>query len=184
MTAETMKCGVCGASVPQGMDKCGECNAALHSGVSIKSGGILARLGAGLVDVLVLSSFLAVVIIEHLPWWSAFIGLALFIGIGYLLYGSLGKSLFGLSVEVTPRARYYIRETVGKLASTVTFGIGFLMMFSNDGLALHDLIAKSSVVRIQRNSPAIQGIRTLLLVAAVGIVAFLGAKFGTRVSIH
>jgi hypothetical protein len=50
-------------------------------------------------------------------------------------------------VTVDGHLRFLARETVGKLASLGIFGIGFLLIFSSEGLALHDLMAHSRVVR-------------------------------------
>ena len=80
-------------------------------------------------------------------WWAVLLAWLTLVEVGYHLRGSIGKTFTRLSVPITSRWQYYLRETVGKLASASTFGIGFLMVFGNERLALHDYIAKTKVVR-------------------------------------
>jgi len=108
-----------------------------------------------------------------------FIALILLIEAGYWLHGSLGKSLFGLSIEVKGRGRYYLRETFGKLASTATFGIGFLLILSKEGLALHDYIAGTRVVQAHRRSLNSRVGGALALVIGAGCAAYVGARLGS-----
>lgn len=104
----------------------------------------------------------------------------MFIELGYQLRGSLGKTLFGLSVNVDGHLRFLLRETIGKLASLAIFGIGFLLIFSSEGLALHDLMAHSRVVRRKEAKRMSQTVRIAVLLVAVGIVAYAGAKLGSQ----
>jgi S1-C subfamily serine protease len=174
----SVRCGFCGASLPGVGSACPECKKAIAP-VSFRTGGVLARLAAGLVDVFVLCSLIAVLTDIHLGWWSLPAAGIVALETGYRLHGSLGKSLFGLSVRFNSRTRYYLRETIGKLASLTIFGIGFLLIFSKEGLALHDLIADTCVVPVKRSSPSVQGIRVLLLIISVAAVAYFSAKLGT-----
>ena len=54
----------------------------------------------------------------------------------------------------------------------------FSLIFGAEGLALHDRIAGSRVVRAQRVYAALHAIRIVALLIAVGVVAFVGAKLG------
>jgi S1-C subfamily serine protease len=175
---QSVRCGFCGASLPEVGSACPECKKAIPP-VSFRTGGVLTRLAAGLVDVFVLCCLIAVLTAIHLGWWSLPAAGIMALETGYRLHGSLGKSLFGLSVRFNSRTRYYLRETIGKLASLAIFGIGFLLIFSKEGRALHDLIADTSVVPVKRSSPSVQGIRALLLIICVAAVAYFSAKLGT-----
>lgn len=174
---QTVGCGFCGAPVPNLGSVCLECKRTIAP-VSFSTGGVFARVAAGLVDIIVLSSLLAALAAIGLGWWSLVAGWAVVLEAGYRLHGSLGKSLFGLSVRFNSRSRYYLRETVGKLASLSIFGIGFLLIFSKEGRALHDLIADTYVVPIKRSSPSVQGLRALFLMASVAAVAYFAGKLG------
>lgn len=170
-----VKCSRCGAAL-DGQKACPICSGTHNTTVSFKNGGVLLRLAAALVDVILLSCPIAIILWLKLPWWSLLLAYAALLEMGYRLHGSVGKSLSGLAVEVTGRKNYYLREVVGKFASFLTFGIGFLMIFGDEGLALHDLIARSRVTRAQRRSLALQrlGLGSVAVVIVVG--AFWAGK--------
>ncbi len=111
-----------------------------------------------------------------LKWWVIFLTWFVFIEIGYQLQGSIGKRFVGVSVPVKTRFQHYLRETVGKLASLAIFGIGFLMIFSKERLALHDYMAKTRILRIGRAALLRQAIISLTLL--FGLVT--GAYFLLR----
>ena len=97
---------------------------------------------AGLQDVLApIAGFLGVIV----RW-------AYYVYMTYDYEATLGKKLFGLRVisasnEQVDLGQIFLRETVGKIASAVIFGIGFLMVgFNNKKEGLHDKIGKTRVV--------------------------------------
>lgn len=115
-----------------------------------------------------------------LRWWAPVLAWILLVEVGYHLRGSIGKALFGLRVQVSGRARHYLRETLGKLASMATFGIGFLLVFSKERLALHDYIAKTRIVVQRPQRIAAQALCVVALLLGVGFVAYWGARLGVR----
>ena len=176
--SDTEKCAACGATLPDGAVECGVCKER-ETWVTVASGGVLERVGAGIFDFVFLGSVIAALLIVGVGLWSVFVAWIAFIELGYQLRGSLGKALFGLSVNVDGHLRFLVRETVGKLASLGIFGIGFLLIFSSEGLALHDLMAHSRVVRRKEAKRISQTIRIAVLLVAVAIVAYAGAKLGS-----
>lgn len=97
---------------------------------------------SGLQDVLApIAGFLGVIV----RW-------AYYVYMTYDYEATLGKKLFGLRVisnsnEQVDLGQVFLRETVGKIASAVIFGIGFLMIGFNDKKeGLHDKIGKTRVV--------------------------------------
>jgi S1-C subfamily serine protease len=176
--SETGKCGRCGVEVAFGAPECDHCKGR-STPVSLRSGGVLARIAAGIFDLLVLGSLIAGLLLLKMGLLSILVAWVLIFEVGYRLKGSLGKALFGLSTEVDGRLRFFLRESLGKFASLAMFGIGFLLIFSSEGLALHDLIVGSRVVQRNRTYPVSHAFRIALLLVAVGVVAFTGAKLGS-----
>jgi S1-C subfamily serine protease len=137
---------------------------------------ILARTAAAAIDTIVVLSLSVLLIRAGFKWFCIPLVCFMLLEVGYHLRGSLGKSLFGLSVTSSGRKQYYLRETVGKIASTAIFGIGFFLVFSKEGLALHDLIARTCVVPAKQLTLTMQGIRAFLLIVVAGTVGYFGAK--------
>ena len=181
--SDAKKCAACVATLPDGAVECGVCKER-ETWVTVASGGVLERVGAGIFDFVFLGSVIAGLLIAGVGLWSVFVAWIAFIELGYQLRGSLGKALFGLSVNVDGHLRFLVRETVGKLASLGIFGIGFLLIFSSEGLALHDLMAHSRVVRRKEAKRISQTIRMAVLLVAVAIVAYAGAKLGSPMKIQ
>jgi len=106
--------------------------------------------------------------------------------VGYQLDGSIGKSFIGIRTVVKNRAYYFLRETIGKIASLATFGIGFVMILSKEGMAIHDHMAKTRVVRTSNISPFREAIVSLVILIGliVGGAHFVStpAKFGESLS--
>ena len=131
------------------------------------------RLCAAIVDVSLLAVSGALLMWFGLKWWGVFLTWLVLIEIGYQLRGSVGKRFVGISVPTNNRFRHYLRETIGKLASFAIFGIGFLMVFSGEHLALHDYMAGTKVVRSGRAARVRQALVSLLLLVSLGAGAFL-----------
>src|SRR5206468_12448496 len=64
------------------------------------------------------------------------------------------------------------------LASVATFGIGFLLVFSSERLALHDHIARTRVVRRRPQAIAAQTLAIVGLFLGVALAAYSGARLG------
>lgn len=141
---ESGTCGHCGGSISTGARFCPSCGKL----ISPEPANWFERLCAATLDISVFAGCVALLIWLGLKWWIWFPVLLVLTEIGYQLRGSIGKSFMGLSVPVTGRSQHYLREAIGKLASVVTFGIGFLMVFSKERLALHDHMSKTVVLRI------------------------------------
>jgi S1-C subfamily serine protease len=95
-----------------------------------------------------------------------------YLEVGYRCGGSLGKLLLGLKVVVPNRRTYLFRETIGKLASAATFGVGFALVFTKDRLAMHDYMAKTSVVVRSVPFKASQAVAVVALAAFATLVAY------------
>jgi S1-C subfamily serine protease len=156
---ESGACGHCGGSLSTGARFCPSC------GILISRGAVnwLERLCAAMLDISIFVGCTALLIWLGMKWWIAFPVWLVLTEIGYQLKGGIGKSFMGLSVPITSRSQYYLRETIGKLASVATFGIGFLMVFSKERLALHDHMSKTAVLRVG----GIPRIRTAIVSVAV-----------------
>ena len=131
------------------------------------------RLCAAIIDMFVLVVISGLLIWFGLKWWIVFLTWFVLIEIGYQLKGSVGKRFVGISVSAKNRFQHYLREMIGKLASLSIFGIGFLMIFSREHLALHDHMAKTKVVRSGRAARVLQTLISLLLLASLGMGALL-----------
>ena len=134
------------------------------------------RLCAAGIDITIWLACASFLIWLGVKWWVIFPIWLVLTEVGYQVKGSIGKSFLGLSVSVKNRARHYLRETIGKLASVATFGIGFLMVFSSEKLALHDYMARTSVVRVDTAQRVRQAISSLLLLLAIVSIGYFGLR--------
>jgi S1-C subfamily serine protease len=91
-----------------------------------------------------------------------------YLEVGYRCGGSFGKLLLGLRVTVPNRRTYFFREIIGKAASVATFGVGFAIVLSKDGLAMHDYMAKTAVIEGRAPFRGSQAVAIALL-ACVGV---------------
>lgn len=143
-------CPQCGLALALAAKLCSACGApAVHlaadSPVVRKSGGF-DRVIAATLDIVALGALFVGVVWLGLQQWWIILCWAVFLEIGYRCGGSPGKWLLGLRVIVQNRPAFFFRETIGKLASVLTFGVGFLLVFTRDRLAMHDYMANTSVV--------------------------------------
>jgi S1-C subfamily serine protease len=135
------------------------------------------RFFAFCLDLLLLSFACVFLAWLHSPWWSYGLLYILLLEIGFRVHGSIGKATLGLTVATSGRLCYYIRETVGKLASLMTFGIGFMMSLTEEKLALHDYIGRTRVVVARPPQPAHLALAFSLVAVAVSFVGYhLGLK--------
>jgi S1-C subfamily serine protease len=167
MTAPEV-CSHCRASLSVGAHFCPSCGYL----VSPEVPNWFDRLCAATVDTSIWIACSALLIWLGVKWWVIFAIWIVLTEIGYQLRGSIGKSFIGLSVPVKGRAQHYLRETIGKLASVATFGIGFLMVLSNEHLALHDYMAKTSVLRVGSAQRPRQAIISLSLIFGLATCAY------------
>lgn len=164
-------------------DICGNCQAALVPGarfcpscgslVSSEQANWYDRLCAGGVDGAIFAACTGFFIWIGLKWWIAFPIWLILTEIGYQLRGSIGKSLLGQYIKEKNRRQHYLRETIGKIASLATFGIGFLMILSKERLALHDYMAKTSVRRTGNAGRARQAVVSVVLLMGAALLAYL-----------
>jgi S1-C subfamily serine protease len=161
-------CTHCGGSFTEGARFCPTCGFLNSS----ESASWFDRVCAGAIDGVVLAGSLGLCIRFGLKWWLWLLAWLALIEIGYHLKGSIGKGLTGIRVLSKSRFHLFLRETIGKLASLATFGIGFLMILSGERLALHDYMAKTSVVRTGRSAPLRQALLALLILFAAGMSVF------------
>lgn len=95
-------------------------------------------------------------LVRHVAYWliPAQIIIFIYYAYFYMTYGaSPGKMVFGLRVISTidnqnpTLTQIFIRETLGKFFSYVSFGLGFALAFvRRDGRAFHDLLSSCQVV--------------------------------------
>jgi uncharacterized RDD family membrane protein YckC len=136
--------------------------------------GIASRLGAAVVDALLLGGLSAGVVWATLRWCelpmeqvrvlpiAPTVAFLLLVGLGYLLLftaaggQTIGKMLFGIRVvgDETPYAtggalslRQAVYREVVSLPSILALGLGFLPALFGDERALHDRLAQTRVVR-------------------------------------
>jgi S1-C subfamily serine protease/RNA polymerase subunit RPABC4/transcription elongation factor Spt4 len=166
---DTKVCSHCAASFSEEAHFCPTCGYP----TSCESANWFDRLCAAVVDVSMLVASCGLLMWLGLKWWVIFLTWLVSIEIGYQLKGSIGKSFVGISVPVKTRFQHYLRETVGKLASLAIFGIGFLMIFSKERLALHDYMAKTRVLRIAPAALLRQAIISLSLLFSLVAGAYL-----------
>lgn len=166
---DTKACSNCAGLLSEGVRFCPSCGYPASS----EAAKWFDRLCAAVIDVSLLVASCGLLMWIGLKWWVVFPTWFVFIEIGYQLKGSIGKSLVGISVPVKSRFQHYLRETLGKLASLAIFGIGFLMIFSKERLALHDYMAATRVLRIGRAAPLRQAIIGLFLLVGLVTGAYL-----------
>ncbi len=162
-------CSHCTRSLSDGAHFCPTCGYL----ASPESANWFDRLCAAIVDLCVLVAISGLLMRLGLGWWVIPLIWLVFIEIGYRLKGSVGKSFVGICVPVKTRLQHYVREIIGKLASSAIFGIGFLMILSRERLALHDYMAKTKVVRIVSAATLRQAIVSLSLLFALLAGAYL-----------
>lgn len=163
-------------------DICGNCQAALVPGarfcpscglpVSSDQANWYDRLCAAGVDGAIFAACTGLFIWIGLKWWIAFPIWLVLTEIGYQLRGSIGKSLLGQYIKEKNRRQHYLRETIGKIASLATFGIGFLMILSKERLALHDYMAKTSVLRTGNAGRVRQASVSVVLLTGAALLAY------------
>lgn len=138
--------------------------------LAVRKSGRLSRLTAAIFDLVILGLILAGILRMGLrPWWFIICWI-IYIEVGYRCGGSLGKLLLGLRVAVPNRRTHLFREIIGKLASVATFGVGFALVLTKERSAMHDYMAKTTVMKGGvpfRGSQAV----AILVLAAVGLVA-------------
>ena len=168
-------CQQCSAPLSPNERRCQRCGFSVS--VPVPLGSFVARTAAGLFDLTlwILSTF--ALLKAGCSWFSPLIAWIGLVEIGYHLRGSLGKVLFGLSIVVSGRAQFYLRETIGKLASVATFGIGFLVVMGNERMAFHDYIAKTRVVQLRLQPANIRVLAAFGLFLGVGLAAYVGTHF-------
>jgi S1-C subfamily serine protease len=146
---------------------------------STNSANPLNRIGAAILDLIILCAATLLFGRLGLGLWAFPSVWLVWMEVGYRLHGSIGKAFFGLAVESNGRGGFYLRETIAKLASIATFGIGFLMIFGADHLALHDLIAKTQVVQAPTTNN-LQIVWVVSLSIVVGFAGYVGARWGSK----
>jgi S1-C subfamily serine protease len=167
---DTKVCSHCAGPLSEGAHFCPACGYLACP----ESANWFDRICAAAVDVTLFVASCGLLMWLGLRWWVIVLTWLVFIEIGYQLKGSIGKSFVGISIPVRTRFQHYLRETIGKLASLAIFGIGFLMIFSKERLALHDYMAKTRVLRIVSASTLRQAIVSVsLLFCLVTGVYFL-----------
>jgi len=172
-------CRSCGASIISDARFCPSCGVSLTAQMETpKPPRLLIRFTAALCDLLCWLLLSFGLFRVGLRWWAPVVAWILLVEVGYHFRGSIGKALFGLHVQVSGRARHYLRETLGKLASMATFGIGFLLVFSKERLALHDHIARTHVVLRRYQTAGTEALTIIGLLLCVGLIAYLGARLG------
>lgn len=173
-------CRECGKDLVAGARFCAFCGTAVDSGEELKDASPWRRLVAALLDLLILGG---------LAWTLHAVGASLLwtvaawiasLELGFLLGGSVGKRAFGLRTVASSRWNFYYRESIGKLASLALFGIGFVLPLSRQRRGLHDYIAGTRVVEFDTSSGFGQGIALCGVLAAIGVVAYLGGKAASQ----
>lgn len=156
-------CLRCGGGLSAGVRYCPSCG---HL-VSADRANSFDRFCSAVVDASIWLGCSALLVWFGLGWWVILPVWIVLTEFGYQLQGSVGKSVVGLAVPVKGRYQHYFRETIGKLASLATFGIGFLMVLSEEGLALHDYMAGTRVLRVRKAARTLEGAITLFLLLGI-----------------
>jgi S1-C subfamily serine protease len=162
-------CENCKAALVLGARFCPSCG----SPVSSEQANWYDRLCASGVDGTIFAACTGLFVWIGLKWWIAFPIWLILTEIGYQLRGSIGKSLLGQFVKEKNRRQHYLRETIGKIASLATFGIGFLMILSKERLALHDYMAKTSVLKTGDAGRVRQAFVSVVLLAGAALLAYV-----------
>ena len=169
-----MRCFYCRAENRPGADYCDTCGAAMAGGAPGKLGpvreppqqpirrtgpaieymGFWIRLGADVIDTLILMGGQAIL---NILGDAVVVGLVLGFGYSVLFTGlrgqTLGKMVFGIMVvdelgDLPGLRRAFVREVPGKLISFLVLGLGFLWIaWDERKQGWHDKIAKTYVVR-------------------------------------
>jgi len=140
---------------------------ALRRGTSV---GVVSRLGAAIIDAVLLGGLSTAVVWTTLRWCglplaeirilplAPTLAFLLVVGLGYLLLftaaggQTLGKMVCGIRVvneddsTLLPLGQAMYREVVA-LPSTLALGLGFLPALVGDERALHDRLAHTKVIR-------------------------------------
>ena len=161
-------CGNCKTVLLPGVRFCSSCGSPVSSGQA----NWYDRLCAAGVDGAIFATCTGVLIWIGLKWWIAFPIWLFLTEIGFQLRGSIGKNLLGQYIKENNRHQHYLRETIGKIASLATFGIGFLMILSKERLALHDYMAKTSVLRTGKAVRVRQAF-SVVLVTGAALLAYI-----------
>ena len=164
MTARE-SCLRCRAPILPGTNFCPSCGLVVFS----TSAPSFDRICAAIIDASICIALAGLLLWLGLKWWVVFPIWLTLTEVGYHLGGSIGKRLLDLGVPVTGRLQHFVRETVGKLASLATFGIGFVMAFSNERRALHDYMAGTSVLRSGKASQTRHWILGAIVMACIVI---------------
>jgi S1-C subfamily serine protease len=179
MTTQNV-CSKCGLALPMTAKLCPVCAlppAASRDLIENTPSNKLSRLIAAIFDFVVLGILLAGIIWMGWKWWLFVPAWLLYLEIGYRCNGSPGKLLLGLKVVVPAHRVYYFRETIGKLASVATFGIGFALVLTKESLALHDYMAGS---KVERSPVPFKGAQTVAAATLAFVVAGLFAFYFWR----
>jgi hypothetical protein len=96
---DAIKCGACGTSLLPGAAECAVCKTAAVTPVSIKSGGVVARIAAGIFDLLLMCALVAAFSAIGVGWWLVLVAWGITIEIGYRINRSLSNSLTSASVS-------------------------------------------------------------------------------------
>lgn len=149
----------------------------------LKYAGFWIRLVAVMVDGLVLfaASFLVGLFMPTNIQETGLLGRVIFTLIGWVYYvwmtnstqSTLGKKLVGIKVQSVDGqklslGKVIIRETIGKLLSAITLGIGYIMAaFTEKKQGLHDFMAKSVVIYKDPSKQNRTGLIIGIIIAAV-----------------
>ncbi len=153
MTAEANFCPNCGAALTTGSNYCAACGHQMGGGVAAAFG---VRFVAWLIDLVVLIVIGAVVaaVIDP-PWFlGILIGATYTIGFWTAAGATPGKVLMKLKVVDEAGEQVQIDKAtlryVGYWVSAIVLFVGFLMIaLRQDNRGLHDLIARTNVIRTE-----------------------------------
>ncbi len=157
-----MQCQSCGQDNPPGAQFCARCGAALiataelhPTAVSLEYSGFWIRLGAAIIDSLIISAAAAILVRLGPSPFPIFVGwLYLWLLTGH--WGqTLGKKLLGIKVvdqqgNIPGLSRAALREIVGKTVVGFTLGLGYLwIIWDKQKQGLHDKIASTYVIKVK-----------------------------------
>jgi uncharacterized RDD family membrane protein YckC len=150
-------CPTCGRTYESGTRFCASCDH--HTRTEVEYGGFLPRLGAYVIDAVILGLFGVLVAAATSPQNGFFVNIAasLVYHVGFWVTegATPGKKVFGLrvvSVDGSPIEIWQgVLRVFGYWLDGITFGIGFLMiLFSAEERGLHDFVANTVVIRERR----------------------------------
>lgn len=179
----SVRCECCGQIIEQ-VNRTAEKDGAMDSVNSY--GGFWIRLGASLIDSVIVFLILILLIYFFGAYWSEdldpIVGFILFIGYHVIflsLYSAtLGQKIYGLKVinKKTGQKIYFKRvlvRTLSYLVSSALLGLGFLLIiWDKKKQTLHDKIAKTVVIKTQDKKKVIPIIITILLVSLMAGVVY------------